>query len=482
MAFVPEYENDVFVSYAHLDNEAFASQPKGWVTRFVDDLRTVLSQRLASRDVKIWMDGALTGNAPFAGDIEQALRKSATLLVFASPSYLRSEWCARERGGFLRTVREGGVVGSRLFRVEIEEIDRAQVPEEFRDRLGYQFWGPDRNGNPLRFGFPVPEPVGDHAQYYTMLNKLRIELAAELERLRAGAKPAAAAADAPAVFLAELTDDLELERAGVESFLGQHGIAIVPDGAYPADHPGYLEQLRSDLRRCKAFVQLLSKAPGKLRAGWPARFPRLQHDEAIAAGLPILQWRARDLDIESVKPACPEHYELVAGQNVRSCGIEEFKQAVADAARRPPAAAPQPHGAEVEVFVTADRSDRGLAENVCEMLSESGATSWILPSKGDPRQIQEVFEERLRDCDAFMLVYGNTDAAWVQHQLMQARKALTGRTKPLSALALVDGPPSDKDAVGVYDHRVRRFDWRAGHDPAALQDFVRSLRGSNVPA
>jgi len=82
MGYVTGYEHDVFISYAHIDNTPFGSE-KGWVTAFVDDLKNYLDRGLGCRDVKIWMDRELTCNEAFAGNIEDALRNSATLLVAA---------------------------------------------------------------------------------------------------------------------------------------------------------------------------------------------------------------------------------------------------------------------------------------------------------------------------------------------------------------------------------------------------------------
>jgi len=48
MAFVPGYEHDVFVSYAHGDN-------REWVGRFVDRLRSKLNEKLGD-SAEVWLD------------------------------------------------------------------------------------------------------------------------------------------------------------------------------------------------------------------------------------------------------------------------------------------------------------------------------------------------------------------------------------------------------------------------------------------
>ena len=52
--------HDVFVSYAHLDDQPPLNATKGWVTTLVDEMKKVLDRRLGGADV--WMDHELAGN------------------------------------------------------------------------------------------------------------------------------------------------------------------------------------------------------------------------------------------------------------------------------------------------------------------------------------------------------------------------------------------------------------------------------------
>ena len=44
MAIAPDFEHDIFISYAHADNR------EGWVTQFEDCLESALRQRLGGAD------------------------------------------------------------------------------------------------------------------------------------------------------------------------------------------------------------------------------------------------------------------------------------------------------------------------------------------------------------------------------------------------------------------------------------------------
>ena len=102
MAYVPDYDHDVFVSYARLDDQGESA----WVTNLVRHLDTELKQRLGTKDLRIWIDHSLDGNRPLTPEIMQAIRRSATLIVIVSPSYIASEWCGEERNAFLGFARD----------------------------------------------------------------------------------------------------------------------------------------------------------------------------------------------------------------------------------------------------------------------------------------------------------------------------------------------------------------------------------------
>jgi TIR domain len=478
MAYVTGYEHDVFISYAHIDDEPLGTE-KGWVTTLVAYLKNVLDKELGCRDTDIWMDHSLSGNEQFPERIEAELRSSATLLVIASPSYLNSDWCARERNAFLTAVREKSAAGGRIFRVDFDKLDPSEFPPEFRDLLGYPFWIMDGNGNPRTLGFPVVDPQRE-PEYFTRLTKLKIELGKELERLRsAKIDGTAPVPTAPAVFLAEVTDDLDDRREELDAYVKQAGLTVLPQTWYPRDDLATFQQrMSADLERSEVFVQLLSDIPGKKPPTWPARLPLVQYEQATKSGRPILQWRSRELDLAKVRATSPEHFNLLVGPNVRACGIEEFKRVVVEEATRPPKTGPsKPNG--VLVFVNSDSSDRPLAEAVCQILHEEGVgySMPLLEEHSKPADVREDLELNLATCDGLILVYGNTPVTWVRRQLAQGRKILSQREQPLAALALVLGPPPEKPDVAFQLPSMRSLDCRSGLRRDVVSEFVSALRG-----
>ncbi|MGT2475133.1 TIR domain-containing protein [Paraburkholderia terrae] len=472
-----KFEHDVFISYAHIDNEPFGAE-RGWVSAFADDLAKVLRRGLGCNTPSIWMDHALTGNQPFTQKIEDALRSSATLLVVASPAYLKSDWCTRERNAFLSTVREKSA--SRIFRIDLDRLNRDDFPAEFGELLGYTFWGPDCNGNPRTFGMPVNDAQRE-PEYITALTKLRMELGAELTRIHSMESATEVVAPPVAtIFLAEVTDDLDAQREALSTYAKQANLRVLPETLYPYnDVAEYRRRMAADLKESKVFVQLLSELPGKKPQGWDARLPALQYEEAKKTGLAILQWRGRELDTARMDIADMPHRVLLVGPDVRACGSGEFKRAVVEEATRPPKLVTgKAPSSNILVFVNSDSPDRDIADDVCRILKSEGVgySMPIYDEQTKPADVRADLELNLSMCDGLIVVYGHTPVTWVRRQLAQGHKILSQRDQPLTVLGLVEGPPPSKQDVGFQLPNMLSLDCKDGVRREVLSRFVASLR------
>lgn len=193
MAFVPGYKHDIFVSYAHVDDNPIVGTDKGWVTYLVENLQFLLSASLGHTDAySLWMDRYLLGNEPFTETIQSNVRQSATLLIVLSPGYLQSEWCRREENAFLEGLRSRMHEEGTIFVIEMEPVDRKSLPAIFADELGqpllgYRFWDEHCSGVPTTLGLPVPAPKDE--QYFKMLHELARDIVAALKALAESITP-----------------------------------------------------------------------------------------------------------------------------------------------------------------------------------------------------------------------------------------------------------------------------------------------------
>ncbi len=91
--FVPGFENDLFISYAHADDMA-------WIQAFEKSLGEELSRRLGA-GVSVWQDAKrLRVGQNWQAEIETGIQRSAAFIAVLSPCYENSDWCSRERSLF----------------------------------------------------------------------------------------------------------------------------------------------------------------------------------------------------------------------------------------------------------------------------------------------------------------------------------------------------------------------------------------------
>jgi hypothetical protein len=476
MAFVKGYTHDVFISYAHADDKPVTGADRGWVTAFAADLRTALSQRL-SGDADIWMDlHELRGNVPLTPAIMQALGSTAAFVVVTSPRYLASEWCTREREGFLRLVKERARHGARMFRVELDPLEGRKGPAEFDDLIAYRFWVKEwPKPFPRKLGWPLPDPRRDQ-DYYDQITSLSYELAEELARINDAAAPGGQSPAAPkaTVYLAEVTDDLEKRREKIKNYLKQAGLAVLPETWRTYDDlAAYQRAVDEDLARSRLFVQLLSGVTGKCPFGQPHGYPRLQHDRAALAGKPTLKWRSETPD--DTAEVEDDQRALLEGDTVRAEGFEEFMGAVVKAATASDDAPSPPRPKGKFVFVSADTTDRSRAQAViCNTLERKGISYALPMPKGDPEVARKYLELSLTTCDAALVVYCESDIYTVFNQTLQCHKVIAQRDHPLPRIAIFDAPPpDDKDPLPFSIDNVTYLDCRL--DPTALDKFLDSL-------
>jgi hypothetical protein len=161
------FEQNLFISYARIDDQPLTPGEKGWITRFHATLKAILSMRMG-REAKIWRDEKLRGNDVFSHEIVAQFKKSAALVCVLTSRYLNSEWCTREAHEFCQSAQQTGglVVGnkSRVFKVIKTPVDAQEsLPAPMKDILGYEFFTV-KDGVPLEFD-PAYEQPGSRSAY-----------------------------------------------------------------------------------------------------------------------------------------------------------------------------------------------------------------------------------------------------------------------------------------------------------------------------
>jgi hypothetical protein len=482
--FLPEYEYDIFVSYAHVDNEPMHQSERGWVTCLIETMRTELRRRLGSKDAcELWLDKEqIAGHVQFPPKIIHDVQKSATILIVLSPGYISSEWCGRESQTFLQAVREKTGPATNVFIVEMDKVELDDRPLELRNLNvnGYKFWTQEHEHGPTQtLGYP--QPRSDDDLYNRALNLLVYELARHLRSLdntKQTTTPASGI-DRPTVFLAEVTEDLEDERLQVEEYLRQEGLQVLPDtrpSVYFHEPQEYEKALDRDLEQSGFFVQLLSKVSGRKPKTIPQGYPSFQYELAKQKNLQTLQWRSPELKVEDVKDT--DHRGLITRETVMAVHLEEFKREIVKRTTSKANSQSQPARGNFgpTVLVDAEKHDLDLGKAVVEVLKKHGM-GWTLPLHDvKPSIYRKDLESRMTDCDGFVLVYGKSPNYWAREHIQWLRRTrkLKKPTEPLKT-ALLEGPPEPKEDVNDSLPNMLVLNCRQGICEIELQKFITSL-------
>jgi hypothetical protein len=479
MGFVQPENDDLFVSYAHVDDEPAEGVETGWVTTLVRSLKRELARKLGRPDAaSVWMDHRLGTNLAVTPEIEDRIRRCAALLLVLSPGYLASQWCRRELRDFL--TKEVGQRKGTSTSVFVVEYDRVERPKELSDLLGKRFWeaDPDDQERSRTIGFPRVDPAD--RRYYDLLNDLCFDIVKELRRLAQPRPPGPPSAPGPpspgrTIYLAEASEDLEDPYDEVKRYLTQQGYRVLPERVYPPEPAAFEEAVRGDLSASRLFVQLLSELPGKKLEGSDKRRVAVQYECAVALKKPVLHWRRGGIDASKV--ANPAHRALLTGPEVMEVELEEFKAAIVQRERRlSDPSRPHRPPPSCFIFVNMTEEDHDIAHCVAKELQQYEAWTALPVQTREVAEDTRDFEDNVRECDGLLLVYGKTKPQWVRAQLRQLRKLAADRNRPLSVIGVYDGPPPKSGEIEMGWEGLRILCGRDGPPRQELQAFVKAAR------
>ncbi len=221
MSPVLSFENQLFISYAHIDNGHVPEVSKGWIDLLHEGLNWRLPQLLGG-PVKIWRDLKLAGNDVFNETIVIELSKSAILISIISPRYLQSSACRKELEDFFRFADQKGGLRindrHRVFKVVKTYIPLEEQPPDFQDMLGnmlgYEFYALDQVSGRFREYDHEIGPKGEKdKRYWERFEDLAQDISFLLKRMvqEETTQPAEPTSPGATVYLAETTFDLSEE-------------------------------------------------------------------------------------------------------------------------------------------------------------------------------------------------------------------------------------------------------------------------------
>jgi hypothetical protein len=493
------YQHDVFISYAHIDNQPALEGQTGWIDDFHQALSVRVSQVLG-RPLEIWRDPKLSGNDIFAQNIEEQLPQSAVLVSVLSPRYVKSDWCTREFRDFCDACNDasGIAIGhkSRIFKVVKTpfppEIEPDALKSLLQQLLGYEFFQTDPQSGKFHEVSPDMKQ-----EYWKRLDDLAQDIAALLERM---VEPAPGAGEAkPAIYLAEGSFDLKEQRADVRRDLERRGYTVLPSRPLPLDAEELSDFVAGELTRSAISVHMVGTRYGMVPDGSELSIVETQlalAEKRADAEFVRLVWMPPGLDTPGLEVSDARNQKLIERLKTQGgwgdhadlleTGIETLKttideqiRSIEEARKKPPAAPATTPAAQVsaQIYLICDQQDREQVVALKGFLFDSGFEASLPLFEGDEADIRSEHEEALGSCDGVVVYYGAADELFLRKKLRDLQKCAADRKQPLRARAICIAPPLTASKQDFQTHEAMVIQQADGFQPGAWTTFVSAVNG-----
>lgn len=481
MGSVSSFENHLFISYAHIDNEHLPEVEKGWIDRFHEALKQRL-QQLQGGTVKIWRDEKLGGNDVFNSVIEDELAKTALLVSVITPRYLESKSCMDELEGFIKVADEsqGLQIGNkyRIFKAIKTPVPLTRQPPKLQEMLGYEFYVVlDSATNRFReYDYLIGPNSERDKRFWDKVEDLAQGVSALLAEI---ADNKAAQLSGETVYLAETTRDLIQDRDQVKRELQQNGNRVLPDKPLPAKSPALDDAVREYVAQSKLSIHMVGEFHDSI-IGLQQRLAVKRGD----AGFSTLIWlppglQPQDPDQQRFINDLRNSFTSENRSELLETKLEDLKTIIG---RKLRSAGQQPLVTEATdseqplIYLMCDKADREAVKPLYNHLVwDHGFAVTISLTEGDSSIIRQHRRDNLLICDGVIVFFGDVGDQWWSTQVDELRKIRGyGRKKPLSRAVYLAAPRTDeKDLLESSDPLViRGFD---GFKPESVDQFIRRL-------
>lgn len=494
-----DFEKDIFISYAHIDDEPLVEGERGWVSEFHRSLEIRLAQLLGYRP-RIWRDIDLKGNHEFSDEIISQLPGIAIMVSILSPRYVRSEWCTREVVEFIKASEKNiGITvhnRSRLFKVIKTPVSLNEHPSPIQGLLGYEFFRIDPEGKRINEFSHVFGPEAQRA-YWTRLNDIAHDISTLLEELKQSVVAAgtAGAGTKGKVYLSETSHDLSENREALKRELTGHGYEVLPSQHMPLLANDYVSAARNMMNECDLIIHLFGKNYGVVPEGTDKSIIHLQAEEGAALSreknIPRLAWLppsagAADPRQETLTTLLRTNEDMHSGADIIEASLEDLKFAMydkLDALNKKQEAKEEEAGDTIDdsgpkrIYLFCDKEDLSDIGPLEDILFNEQFDVVIPVFDGDPGQVREDHQENLKLCDAVIIYYGKGNELWLRSAMRDLLKAVGyGRKKPIEKKAVFVAGPSTPQKERFRTHEALVINGINGINEENIKAFTGSIK------
>jgi TIR domain len=523
-SYVPGYEDDVFISYARVNNDDYDN----WVDSFNQKFAPLLQNALLGRTPKIWRDiSNIRRGEAWSPLIRAGAERAAVLIALLSRAYLSREWCRKEIDYFANRLSKADSlwvgVRSRIVPIWLEDLTassdkvwplvRMQDVDKRADP--FKFYTVGAAGNSFRWIHD-----GDDRQLYQQeMVRLADHVASILVNLYKEAEKDGDFAlrvrqqihypERPVLFLAPVAEppaeqdsgaDITKLRNNIKTRLIEEQINVVEADWLTSADARWEDAVEAALAQSQASLQLLGSTTSAASADGRPLAQRVfelaaETGEQRNQNKPLyrLVWLSGSVAqlnepsaYRDFLAALSEKQDTTQAFEVIRCDTRTLVEEIAKRLNQNSPSSTEE--IDVEVYVAHLQRDRGHAERLAASLKRLGVRRVPRPAIPDKplRSELNVHYARLNSCNGLLVVYSG-DIAWLWTQnIDQINKLLEKhRALHLKQQAVYDAPPTkllrpsgvdDPKWKVILPQEKERAD--SDPDPNLLKDYVNALRSA----
>ncbi|MBK8846538.1 MAG: toll/interleukin-1 receptor domain-containing protein [Bacteroidetes bacterium] len=511
---------DIFISYAHHDNQLLPGDKEGWVTEFHKALEVMVGEYLGKVPV-IWRDSKLQGNDMFSDEITEKFQELKVMISVISPRYLESEWCTKEVNGFYDIAQTNGGISienkARIFKIIKTPVELKELPERLKPILAYEFFSTDTTTGTTR---AFKKIFGNESEvaFWTKMDEVAQHLAKLIKKLNSAStqiqvveKSATVVNDRKfnkrTIYLAETTSDVREFRDNLRRELEDHGFRIFPDKNLTLVDDAFKKEVEEYLKQSSLSLHIIGSKYGTIPEDSDKSILLLQNEAAAAqgasAGLSRLIW-VPPIDNpaeERLKPFIEHLKQKEDLQNLSDLLVgsqEDFKHAIFDTirkldehdkavelARQKAKAAPVANNNAVSsqnsgprvIYLICDKRDLENTKDLEDYLFGCGYDVMLPIFESDEAEERKINDEYLSLCDAAVIYYGQANEAWLRSRSSDlARKPGLPNSKPLLAKLVYLAEPSTPQKERFRSHDLMIANGLNGLNKDNFNAFIDSLK------
>jgi len=475
---------DIYLNYSNKDNE------DGWVSSLQKMIQEALGQLMGERPVTLHYPNQ---EKPTASTLAQV----GVMICVVSPNFIRDINCIEDIEAFVEA--NAGNVAKRIIKVVKYPVVYDDQPTALKDLLAYNLYTIN-----LQTGesSEIKEFFGRENEriFWTQLLDIAQETYNALNTLRnRNLQAIAEHFKGKTVFLAETTDDLQIERNLIKRELQKFGCIVVPDQNLPSNRLEMQSRLKKDIERSDLAIHLIGSSYGELLEENGISLLELQnslateHSNMVVAtknsvydekrGFSRVIWVAPYAKFNSERQRVfvdnlRQNTEALEGAEILQVPLEDLKQAIRRVLNEQESQNLESvthTNAQEGIYFIYDPMDAESAEKVVNYLKSNNNKVMTPAFENNLLEARKKHIDNLVNCKASIIFCGKVSKQWIAMKLLDLLKAPGfGRQKPLKHKAILTSSVFHPEDF-VKNNQIQVIQYQDGVVYPELNEFIHTI-------